>query len=274
MDTQIVFVYCLCDDLLKAFHHRDDPRCRVGDAEILTTALVAAWYFGGNFARTQTFLFEQRYFPRRLSRRRFIRRPHRCAHLLTPLFHVLADLGHSLNSDSLYVLDSFPIATCDNIRIRRSRRYRGEAWRGYQASKRRYFYGVKLHLVVTAAGQPVEFIIAPGAEADVSVLKQLDLDLPEGSILTGDKAYNDYAYEDLLRMIGLHLIPLRKENSKRPLGAALTYLMARARKAVETTGSLIERLLPKHIHAVTARGFELKLGCFVLACSLGFVAME
>jgi hypothetical protein len=55
---------------------------------------------------------------------------------------------------------------------------------------------------------------------------------------------------------------------------ALTHLMARARKAVEATGSLIERLLPKHIHSVTARGFELKLGCFVLACSLGFVAME
>lgn len=48
--------------------------------------------------------------------------------------------------------------------------------------------------------------------------------------------------------------------------------MARARKAVETTGSLIERLLPKHIHSVTARGFELKVGCFVIACALGFIA--
>jgi methyl coenzyme M reductase subunit C-like uncharacterized protein (methanogenesis marker protein 7) len=46
-----------------------------------------------------------------------------------------------------------------------------EAWRGYQASKRRYFYGVKIHLVVTASGQPVEFVLAPGAEADVTVLR-------------------------------------------------------------------------------------------------------
>jgi len=29
--------------------------------------------------------------------------------------------------------------------------------------------------------------------------------------------------------------------------------------------------LPKHIHSVTARGFELKLGCFVIACALGFI---
>ncbi len=48
--------------------------------------------------------------------------------------------------------------------------------------------------------------------------------------------------------------------------------MAAARKAVETTGSLIERLLPRHIHSLTARGFVIKLGCFIIACGLGFVA--
>lgn len=96
--------------------------------------------------------------------------------------------------------------------------------------------------------------------------------MQQGSTLTGNKAYNDYAYEDLLQEVGLSLIPLRKVISKRPVDLALTYLMARARKAVETTGSVIERLLPKHIHSVTARGFELKIGCFVIACTLGFIA--
>ncbi|MBK8799159.1 MAG: hypothetical protein IPM07_23910 [Anaerolineales bacterium] len=35
----------------------------------------------------------------------------------------------------------------------------------------------------------------------------------------------------------------------------MTYLLAHYRKQVETAGSQIERLLPKHIHAVTADGF-------------------
>lgn len=271
MDTHLVFIYCLCDDLRKALRHWEDPPCRVGDAEILTTALTAARFFGGNLTQAQTFLYEQRYFTHRLSHSRFIRRLHRCAHLLAPLFHVLASLGHDLNPESLYVIDSFPVAACDNIRINRSRRYRGEAWRGYQASKRRYFYGVKVHVVIAASGQPVEFVLTPGADGDCKVLKQFNLDLPEGSTLTGDKAYNDYAYEDLLKELGLSLIPLRKANSKRPLEPALTYLMAKARKAVETTGRRLERLLPKHIHSVTARGVELKLGCFVIACALGFI---
>jgi hypothetical protein len=271
MDTPIVFVYCLCDDLLKALQHWEDSQCRVSDAEILTTALVAALYFGGNFKRAHAFLHEQGYLPRTLSSSRFVRRVHRCPHLLIPLFHCLASLGHPLNTESLYIIDSFPIPACDNMRIRRCRRYQGEAWRGYQASKRRYFYGLKIHLLVTAQGQPVEFFLAPGADSDAKALKQYAFDLPEHATITGDKAYNDYGYEDLLQDVGLHLVPLRKKNSQRPLDPAVTYLMSKARKAVETTGSLIERLLPKHIHTVTAAGFELKVGLFILACSLNFV---
>jgi len=51
----------------------------------------------------------------------------------------------------------------------------------------------------------------------------------------------------------------------------MTYFQARIRKIIETTGSLIERLLPKSIHAVTAKGFEIKVALFVLACSINFL---
>jgi hypothetical protein len=52
--------------------------------------------------------------------------------------------------------------------------------------------------------------------------------------------------------------------------AYVAYLQARGRNIVETTGSLIERLLPKSIHAVTSQGFELKVMLFVLACSMSY----
>ena len=66
----------------------------------------------------------------------------------------------------------------------------------------------------------------------------------------------------------LHLLPMRKSNSKRPAPPWLCYLQARYRNIIETTGSLLERLLPKSIHAVTPEGFELKLVLFVLALSI------
>ena len=64
---------------------------------------------------------------------------------------------------------------------------------------------------------------------------------------------------------GIDLSPLRKKHSKRPVPAYIAYLQARGRKMVETAGSLIARLLPKSIHAVTSQGFELKVMLFVLA---------
>jgi hypothetical protein len=98
-----------------------------------------------------------------------------------------------------------------------------------------------------------------------------NFDLPEGSWVTGDKAYTDYAFEDLLDEAHLDLQPLRKKNSKRPVPPWINYLMSCYRKIIETTGSLMEQLLPKHIHAVTPQGFELKVAIFVLATSFNFM---
>jgi Transposase DDE domain len=271
MDSQIVAVYCLCDDLLKGLHHPEDPQCRIFDAEIMTIALVAALHFSGNQAKANRFLYEQGYLSHLLSRSRFNRRLHRIADIFWTVFHVLGETWKDLNERSIYIMDSFPVAVCDNYRIRRCRIYQGEAYRGYQASKKRYYYGLKIHLLITEAGQPVEFMLTPGSFSDTPTLKAYLLDLPEGAQLTGDKAYNDYEVEDLLNELGIRFCPLRKQNSKRPLPPWVTYLMASYRKTVETTGSMVERILPKHIHAVTAAGFELKVALFVLACSVGYL---
>jgi hypothetical protein len=163
-----------------------------------------------------------------------------------------------------------PVAVCDNIRIRRCRLYppeeHGEAFRGYISSKRRYFYGLRVHLVVTGAGEPVEFSIVAGSEADVNIFKDLQLDLPEGSKICADKAYTDYHYEDLLKEAAdLQLKAQRKKNSKRPMPGWEEYLSNRIRKYIETVFSRITELFSKKIHAVTPRGFELKIVWFLLA---------
>ena len=176
------------------------------------------------------------------------------------------------NPERTYAVDSFPVVVCDNIRIQRCRLYPLEehegAFRGYIASKRRYFYGLRVHLVVTAAGEPVEFSLAAGSEADVTVFKELELDLPEGSIICADKAYTDYDYEDLLKEVGLHLKAQRKKNSKRLMPAWETFLSNRVRKYIETVFSGISAMFSRKIHAVTPRGFELKIVWFILAFAI------
>ena len=265
MDDQIVTIYCLCDDVLKALDHDEDPQRQMSDAEVVTTAIMAALYFGGNWERARELLGKARYIPTMLGKSRFNRHLHAIGEQFLTLFQVLGVFFKSLNSDSIYV---FPIAACDNIRIPRARRYQAEAYRGYLASKRRDLYGLRIYLLVTGTGEPVEVFLAPGADADVRALHRFAFDLPAGSTVYADSAFTEYAVEDVMKAAGILLQPLRKKNSKRPVPPYVAYLQARGRKMVETTGSLIQRLLPKSIHAVTSQGFELKVMLFVLACSV------
>ena len=153
--------------------------------------------------------------------------------------------------------------------MRRSKIYAHEDFRGYHASKRRYFYGLKIHLRVTQDGQPVECFLTPGGCGDVDALTYYAYELPDGAIIFADKASNDYKIEDLLQAVDpIQLLPMRKKNSKRALPPPISFVQSSHRKRVETAGSLIEQLLPKSIHAVTSQGFELKVALFVIASSL------
>lgn len=272
MDGQIIAGYCLTSAMLLALGHRDDSQCHRTDAEVMTIALVAALFFGGNYALACCFLREQKYMKRMLSPSRCNRRLHRVKELFLTLFAVLGEHWKAVNTTSLYIIDSIPITSCDNIRISRSRRYQGESYRGYIASKRRYFYGLRLQLVVTETGEPVEFFLTPGADSDTGALHWYQFDLPAGSTILGDKAFNVYEIEDDLASIGIELAPLRKQNSKRALPSYETYLRELHRKYIETAGSLITKRFPKVIHAVTPAGFELKLVLFLLAYSVDCLA--
>lgn len=52
---------------------------------------------------------------------------------------ILARAFKFMNNESEYIVDSFLVAVCHNIRISRSKIYQREEYRGYSASKRQYF---------------------------------------------------------------------------------------------------------------------------------------
>ena len=163
MDDKILAVYGVSADILNAIGHTEDPQQQMSAAEVITTGLVAMVCFRGNFAAARALLRMPRSMLRRLSRRRVNRRLHR----LTDLFVMRCDLlGYTwkpLNTESVYGIDSLPIVVCDHDRIPRAKLYQHEAYRGCMASKQRYCYGLKVHLLVTKDGQPVECCLTPGA---------------------------------------------------------------------------------------------------------------
>jgi len=262
-------MFCLCDDFLKANSCYDDKQCRVATSEIMLVPLVSCAYFGGNLALARRFLVSHGYIKHDLSASRFCRRLHAISQeLWRNLFRVLGAVFVRCNPTANYVVDSLPILVCDNIRIKRCKLLPDKQYRGYLASKRRFFFGLKVHLLVTGQGEPIEFLLTPGSVSDVAAFKQLDLDLPAGALIHADRAYNDYGEEDLLlEAAGITLQPQRKKNSKRPLALCQEFVFKPVRQQIETAFSQITNLFPKHIHAVTANGFMLKVICFLLAYS-------
>lgn len=269
MEKQIVPIYVICDEFLKYMNHKAHPDSQMSDAEVLTTAIVATLYCGGNYAQARRWLAVPQYIPDMLSRSRFSRRLNRLQPYLLSLARLIGHSFKASNEDQNYALDTFPVAVCDNYRIKRCRLYQDESYRGYLASKKRYFYGLKVHLLVTEHGEPVEFFFTPGSASDVAHLQDFDFDLPAGATVYADAIYNHYLIEDCLADDGqLTFLPFRKKKSKRPLPPWQRFLQHHYRKIVETSASLVERLLPKHIHATNTAGFELKVILFMIA--LGF----
>ena len=266
MYDRTIAIYCFVDDLLKAMQHREDNRCEVSDSEVVTLALCAMLWFGGNFELSRSFLHSSGMMPRMLSRSRLSRRLTRLAGLVELIFHQLGLTLKELNTESRYALDSFPIAVCDNIRIPRCRLTKERDYRGYLASKRRYFYGVRVQVIVTVEGVPVEFCILPGALSDVAGLAHLPLCLPAGAEVAADAAYTFYEWEDeLAEREQIRLLVGRKRNSKRRDVASLHDYKQWLRRRIETAFGEITKLFPKKIHATTLSGFILKVSLFLFA---------
>ena len=272
MDEEIIVTYCVCDDLLKAAGHQEDPQCRVSDAEVCTIAIVAAREFGGDFEKARRFLKEYKYIPEMISKSRLNRRIHRLSSILLEIFEMLSQVWKNGNDSGIYLIDSFPVHVCQNIRISRCHIYTDEEFRGYNASKHVYFYGLKVHLITTVDGRPVEVLLTPGNVNDTKTLELFHWALPEGSTVYGDKAYTNYEVEDLMAECdNIKLQPIRKKNHKRQFDGCTEFLQKMYRKGIETANSMITRMFPRSIHAVTAAGFELKVFLFVLTHSFQFI---
>ena len=272
MREQTVAMYCFLDDLLTltrpSWARPADPRRRLSDAQVLTTALVAARFFGGNLALARCCM-EQHWGQDRLDKSGFTRQLHALTDTLWGLFATCGQVLKDLHTEARYVIDSFPVAVCQNIRIPRCKLLTGKAYRGRSASKRQWFYGFKVQVVATGNGLPVEFYVHAGSEADVTGLRAMPVDLPAGRVLYADNAYTDYAGEDVFaEATGGQQLTARQARSKRPHTPAQRFLIQHFRKGIETPFSQLTARFPKHIHAVTAAGFVLKLVLFIFVHTL------
>ena len=127
------------------------------------------------------------------------------------------------------------------------------------------FFGRRLHLICTPAGQPVAFELLPGAYHDLTPINERTVDLPKDAVLYGDKGYNNATSEHfLLDDGGVRLVPIRKKNMKRHDWAD-EYDLRLYRKSIETVNSQLESMGLERLRARTNGGFDIKVQASLIA---------
>ena len=266
---KIISIFCLIDDLLKGIEHPEDIRRQVSDSEIILTAIVSSTSFYGNHSSAIKFMKQYGFIPNMLDKSRFNRRLHKVGSLLYKLFEIVSSYFKDFCCEMQYIIDSFPVAVCNNMRIMNCKILKEEKYRGYTASMRNYFYGVKVQLLTTKDGIPIAFHFTPGKTGDAKALGKMIDKLPVEALLYGDSAYTDYKLEDAAferRCISLKI--QRKSNAKRIDTLEQKNEKLKMRKRVETTISDIKKMFPRTIHAITLEGFLIKLTLFVFGLQL------
>ena len=164
-------------------------------------------------------------FPNLPSYSRVVELMPRCAVPLAALFETLKGCCTGLS-----IVDSTPIAVCDNLRIRRHRVFRGLAERGKSSTG--WFYGFKLHLIINHRGELLKIKLTAGNVDDRKPVPSLCETL--FGKLYGDKGYIAKWLRDKLTGKGIDLITRVRKNMKRVVHSAFDEVLLKRRSLVET----------------------------------------
>lgn len=148
--------------------------------------------------------------------------------------------------EHIYLIDSMPIMTTNARRSNRARIAREIAEKGYNAVKKTYYCGIKLHiLAVRRNGRlplPDYIGMTSASAADINTLKDIADDLQDTSVYA-DKAYVSKALRQLLEEQGTSLnTPVKKQKGKRisMTDEILSSTVSRIRQPIESLFSWID----------------------------------
>lgn len=273
METFVTTVYVISYEVLKFLGIEEDPQVHMSNAEVITFAILAAKYFSSNYKMTRYLCKRLRFFPTILSNSRLNRRIHRIPWMCwNAVFRFLALIFKETSKIHDFAVDSFPVACCQKNRIDKRKIFLERRYLGYAASKKRYFCGIKVHMIVTGDGKPVEVYFRPGSESDVSVLWQMELEIPPESKLYADGGCNSFELEDILQDERIILLAKRGSRAKNRVRTPREEKeISSRRQIVETAFSCITSLLPRNLKVRTERGFLIKVLCTILAYSCSFI---
>jgi hypothetical protein len=255
----ILAVYCLVDDSYRSFLRSmrgnkplrtSGPNPKLSDSEVITMIVVGE-FLGYDTDEGIHQYFRQHWdalFPNIPNRTTFLRQ---AANLWVVIAHIQRTIACYLGAfdDDCHIVDGLPMTVANVNRAKRTKSFRGEATKGYCASKKQYFYGFHGTLLVSLGGVITGFT-ATAANVDEREAAWDVLDEVMG-LLLGDKGYISHFFKMLLQERELCLWTPVKKNMAPTTGPVTTSILKNTRRLIETViGQLSERF---HIERVRAR---------------------
>ena len=264
MEQRIIAIFCLIDEFLKEIGHKDDKRAYISSSEVLLIGYLAVSDFNGNYSKAHEYIMSMR-LVKTIEYSRFIRRLSKLEKEVEQLFIFLSQLFVKLNEMNIYSIDSFPVELCNITREKQAKLWSDTKLKGYNASKKRFFYGFKVHMVVSLHKEPISLYISEGSMHDTTASYGILSSLPHKATAIGDKGYVSSKLESFLLKLGINLSPIYRQNMKTDPDY---YAKRRIRKGVETAFSVITAKFGKVIKATSIGGFLIKLKLFIVAYSI------
>ena len=167
MEHEIITIFYLIDEFLEKIGKKDDKRAKVSNSEVLVIGYLAVKDFNGNYYKAYKYCKEMK-IVKMLEYTRFIRRLNNLEMVIEKLFLWLGKLFEKLEDKQIYSVDSFPVELCNITRERMCNLWNDKKLKGYNASKKRYFYGFKVHMIVNTNKEPIFFYISNGSMHDIT----------------------------------------------------------------------------------------------------------
>lgn len=172
-------------------------------------------------------------FPKLPSYSRCIELMPRCALAFAAFFQSLKGKPTGIS-----IVDSTPLAVCDNLRIKRHRVFHGLAERGKSSTG--WFFGFKLHIVINHLGEILNCRLTPGNVNDRKPLPRL----LQGIVgkLYADKGYLSKSLTETLKVLGVDLVTKVRKNMAPITHSAFDKALLSKRSLVETVFDQLKNL--------------------------------
>lgn len=233
---QLVLLYCTVDDLLKkqvrqGEWRRSNHKPHFTDAEVLVIALMQSYFRTDTLKRA--FLLvkanDPTAFPHLPSYKQWLNRLHR---LSGQTGAMIFDVPLRIEdfAEEVYLIDSYPVKMCEEIRHGRVNLLRDEG-AYFGKSSKGWFFGFKLHVLTTLNGKIIGAILSNGNVDDRDGARMLAQVLEEGSLCVADLGYRGDDFQtELFEMEGVLFLTradIKDEELKK--------VHSRIRSRIETT---------------------------------------